>query len=65
MKGRGRREWGVKGGVERCVGRREVCFCTGGLRGVWEEERCEEEQMKRNNMRDEMTNIREEVWRKG
>ena len=47
-----------------CVKKRSV-FCTWGLRGVWEEERCEEEQMKRNNMRDEMTKIREEVWRKG
>ena len=37
------------------MGRREVCVLYRGLRGVWEEERCEEEQVKRTNRREEMT----------
>ena len=36
-------------------GKKRGVFCTGGLRGVWEEERCEEEQVKRTNRREEMT----------
>ena len=38
-----------------CGKKRGVCFVQGGLRGVWEEERCEEEQVKRTNRREEMT----------
>ena len=36
-------------GKKRCV------LCISGWRGMWEEERCEEEKVKRNSRREEMT----------